>query len=310
MAFFKFPWANQAQEPAKGSARRGRASQAESIEQLRRRARHRLIGAAILVLAGVIVFPLIFDTQPRTVPVNVAIDIPDRDAVAPLVAPSAGEKAGEHANGSKLTDDASLSAGEEKVDDAAPKAAEKAPEKTLEKAPTQPIPPIPVPPVAAPATQAKAVQPQAAAKSELKPEPRHEAKPEPKTKVEVTPEPRHAASTSASSPSASDAARARALLEGHAPSAAASAAPAAPAANAQGERFIVQVGAYADQGKVREVRARLERMGIKTYAQDIHGKDGARTTRVRVGPFASRAEAAKTLERIKGAGLDGAVLTL
>ncbi len=72
----------------------------------------------------------------------------------------------------------------------------------------------------------------------------------------------------------------------------------------------MQVGAYADQAKVREVRAKLERVGLKTYAQDIQGKEGARTTRVRLGPFASRAEAAKVLDRIKGLGLDGAILTL
>lgn len=60
------------------------ASPAESIAALRRRARHRLIGAAVLVLAGVIGFPLLFDTQPRPVAVDIPIEIPDRNQVAPL----------------------------------------------------------------------------------------------------------------------------------------------------------------------------------------------------------------------------------
>jgi DedD protein len=63
------------------------SSPAESIEVMRRRARHRLIGAAVLVLAGVIGFPLLFDTQPRPVAVDIPIEIPDRNKVKPLPAP-------------------------------------------------------------------------------------------------------------------------------------------------------------------------------------------------------------------------------
>ena len=55
-----------------------------SIEAVRRRARHRLIGASILVAAGVIGFPLLFDSEPRTVAVDMPIDIPSRDGAAPL----------------------------------------------------------------------------------------------------------------------------------------------------------------------------------------------------------------------------------
>lgn len=62
---------------------------AESIEVMRRRARHRLIGAVVLVLAGVIGFPLLFDTQPRPVAVDIPIEIPDRNKVKPLPVPQA-----------------------------------------------------------------------------------------------------------------------------------------------------------------------------------------------------------------------------
>jgi DedD protein len=60
------------------------ASPAESIEVMRRRARHRLIGAVVLVLVGVVGFPLLFDTQPRPVAVDIPIQIPDRNKVKPL----------------------------------------------------------------------------------------------------------------------------------------------------------------------------------------------------------------------------------
>jgi DedD protein len=63
------------------------SSPAESVEAMRRRARHRLIGAAVLVLAGVVGFPLLFDTQPRPVAVDIPIEIPDRNKVKPLPAP-------------------------------------------------------------------------------------------------------------------------------------------------------------------------------------------------------------------------------
>ena len=48
----------------------------QSIEAVRRRARHRLIGAAVLVLLGVLGFPLLFDTQPRPISVDIPIEIP------------------------------------------------------------------------------------------------------------------------------------------------------------------------------------------------------------------------------------------
>lgn len=59
-------------------------SAAESIEAIRRRARHRLIGAVVLVLVAVIGFPVLFDTQPRPVSVDIPIEIPDRNKARPL----------------------------------------------------------------------------------------------------------------------------------------------------------------------------------------------------------------------------------
>src|SRR5215218_593753 len=69
------------------------ASPAESIEAMRRRARHRLVGAVVLVLAGVIGFPLLFDTQPRPVAVDIPIEIPDRNKAKPLAVPRAEPQA-------------------------------------------------------------------------------------------------------------------------------------------------------------------------------------------------------------------------
>jgi len=60
---------------------------------------------------------------------------------------------------------------------------------------------------------------------------------------------------------------------------------------------------------VREVRQRLERAGLVTYTHVAQTPDGPRT-RVRLGPFASRAEAERAAERVRQLGLPAAILTL
>jgi DedD protein len=77
MAFFKFRSSDSEAQPP--------ASAAESLDLLRQRARQRLVGAAALVLAGVIGFPLVFDTQPRPVALDIPIDIPDKDKSKPIL---------------------------------------------------------------------------------------------------------------------------------------------------------------------------------------------------------------------------------
>lgn len=310
MAFFKFRWpgkqateAGNARPARRSSAGAARPSQTQSIEDIRRRARHRLLGAVVLVAAGVVGFPLLFDSQPRPVPVNVAIDIPDRNKVAPLVVPqqdaavpSAPPPTTPVAS-ARAPVASSLGAGEELLGPAPARPAAK----PVEAKPAE------VKPVAAkpePRPEPK-VESRPVPKPEPKPEPRPEVKPAPKpeVKAESKPEPRPEAKPARGD----DASRARALLEGRdpLPTAAAPARAEAP----EGGRFIIQVGAFADADKAREVRDKLERAGLKTYTQAVETKDGRRT-RVRVGPFSSRAEADKAAERVKGAGLAGAVLAL
>jgi DedD protein len=82
-----------------------------------------------------------------------------------------------------------------------------------------------------------------------------------------------------------------------------------PAASEDSGRFVVQVGAFADADKAREVRQKLEKAGLKTYVHVAKTADGERT-RVRVGPFSSRAEADKAADKVKGLSLSAAILTL
>jgi DedD protein len=74
-------------------------------------------------------------------------------------------------------------------------------------------------------------------------------------------------------------------------------------------RFVVQAGAFAENAAAKEVRAKLDKLGFKTFVQTTETSDGKRI-RVRVGPFSSREEADKVQARIKAAGVSAAVLTL
>ena len=80
MAFFKF---RKGGDDAVGSA-----APLESVDAMRRRAMHRLIGAVVLVVAGVIGFPMLFDNQPRPIAVDIPIEIPDKSKSRPIVLPA------------------------------------------------------------------------------------------------------------------------------------------------------------------------------------------------------------------------------
>jgi DedD protein len=84
---------------------------------------------------------------------------------------------------------------------------------------------------------------------------------------------------------------------------------AKPAPSAEAGRYIVQFGAFLDASKAREARLKVERAGLKTYAQAVQVPEGKKI-RVRVGPFATKAEAEKAAEKIKKLNLPAAILTL
>lgn len=74
-------------QPDSRPAGRAATQDAGSLAAARTRARRRLIGATLLVLVGVIGFPLLFDTAPRPLPVDIPIEIPRKDSAPPLAAP-------------------------------------------------------------------------------------------------------------------------------------------------------------------------------------------------------------------------------
>ena len=299
MPFFKFRRGDTAAvQPAASAA------QTQSVEVLRKRARHRLIGASVLVLLGVVGFPILFETQPRPVATDIPIEIPGKNSVKPLTVPAPSVATAP----------------------APAKTPTPAPETTVaatSPAPGEEIyPSKPVSPPAEPASPAikKEVKPEARqdAKVEARPEAKPKAEPRPEVKTETKAaslaEPKPAPKPAA----ADDGARATALLNGTAvspqpPKAADAPKPAATeeskAASAETKgRMVVQVGAFADAAKADETRRKLEKAGLSTYVQVADTKDGKRI-RVRVGPFASKAEAEKAVNKIRSLDLPVAILS-
>lgn len=233
----------------------------DDVAAARTRARRRLLGAAVLVMVGVIAFPLVFETQPRPIPVDIPIDIPRKDGSPSLAMPP--------------------------LRPAAPKASAATARPREE----------PITETAAEAGREVAPAPSAPA-------------PHAAASVAVPRKPPVAVAATRPAASAGDGGRARALLEGK-ETAAAPAAVATKSTDAAHEagRFVVQVGAFADAAAAREMRGKVDKLGLKSYTQVVETASGSRI-RVRAGPFNSRDEADKALAKARAAGLTAVVLTL
>ena len=332
MAFFKFRQRGQPQpEPTRGRGRKNEPAAPgpqETIDTLRRRARHRLIGAAVLVGLAIIGFPLLFDTQPRPVAVNAPITIPDKDKVAPLRTPDPVPAAASLGEREEMVSGAVAPRGGERTASASAAAVAPARRASAEKpaAPTRDARPDAAAAdarakaeeaarlKAEEAARAKAAQAkreeQAKAAQARRDDDRSQAQTDAQAKREEAARAKREQEARAKRESElrakrEEAARARALLEGRGtPS-----ADKPAAADAKGGRFIVQVGAFADDSAVREARQKAERAGVKTYTQTVETSAGKRT-RVRAGPFSSREDADKAAGALKKAGLGGSVLSL
>ena len=278
MAFFKLRLPGRFSSTQSGADALSNAP-AESVEVIRKRARHRLMGSVVLVLGAVVGLPLLFDSQPRPVAIDTPIVIPDRNQTSPLSATAGSAKTGAIKEG--LAQDQVIAAGQTG-------AAKSAVTNSAGLDPHEEV-------VTKDSKAEVRLEPKPELKAEAKPEPKSENKPEPKAEPKT--ESKNDSKLEAK-PDAKEAAKAKALLDGkEAPN------------SGDAVRSVVQVGAYADLAKAKEARAKLESAGFKTYTQEIDTKDGKRI-RVRVGPFATKEEADKTAEKIRKLNLQASVLKL
>jgi DedD protein len=115
----------------------------EQAEQARVQARRRLIGAVVLLGVGVIAFPILFETQPRPIPVDIPIVIPPRDGAPPLVLP-APRVAATSASATTIVAPASAAGATAAASPGKPiesPAATPAPAKASDATPAKPVPP-------------------------------------------------------------------------------------------------------------------------------------------------------------------------
>jgi DedD protein len=267
-----------------------------------------MIGMAVLVGAGVIGFPWLFETQPRPLSPDVQVI---NAASAPVVAPVPAVVA--------------------RVADAEPSPTPAVSTSPAERASTRSVAPVAQP---LPADEPVANQEEPAKEEVIvekppvpskpvaasKPAPKHEtAKPSAPVKAAV--HPKASAPVKASAP-AKAASKATALAKtASAPSKSAQVKPVAkpePKTEAKADtktdanastRYIVQVGAFADVASAHTARMKVERLGIKTYTQAVDTPTGKKV-RVRIGPYANKAEADKAMATLRKAGVTGALLTL
>lgn len=258
---------------AQASPPQGPPLSSAEIEQARVRARRRMVGMAVLVAAGVIGFPWLFETQPRPLPGDVRVV----SAVTPQAAEPGGVAAaalGGAARPLPPTEAAQPEAG-------GGEPAEEVIEATSSVRLPQPAAPRLPAIQARPAPEslpARNDPPRPASSAPRNPDARSPAAPPPAAKPENTPKPKAAASN--------------------------------PLGGADADtRYIVQVGAFSDVASARTARLKVEGLGIKTYTQAIDTPSG-RKIRVRVGPYVNKADAENAMSTLKKAGMSGALLTL
>ena len=284
------------------------ADTAEALREVRARARTRLMGATVLLLVGVIGFPLLFETQPRPIPVDLPIEIPARNAPAVVDASSHARARRTAAGAARCRRSSRRRIRSYDARSSAPRRRRRRRRRpdacsafaSLASAldvqpPARGRPPRPTSrrPWAAPLDR-RAGQDGCQARQAAPRRPRRRA-------AASRPAPLHTAGAGAAA-----AARLEAVARGDP-----GRRPRGQAVRTPPPRrpFVVQVGAFLEDAKVREARAKVEKLGIKTYTQPVDTPTGKRI-RVRVGPFATKAEADELAARLKADGLQAVVLAL
>ncbi len=264
------------------------AIQATSEEQLRlkKRARQRLLGAGALLLTAAIVLPMVLDQSPRQPNQDVVIDMGSATPSAPA---APGRPTPIQDEQPVIAAPAELA--KSNADPAEPETATRPP---IPLAESKSHADIVAPQInAASAVAAKSVDrdvPKVVARSEPKAEVKVEPKAE-KPAVKPAPQP-----TLKAEPKAESKAKAVTLVhdEKH------------DEKLVSTQHFVVQLGAFSNAENVQQLRDRLSAAGVSTYTEKL--PSGA--TRVRVGPYADKAQAVQALAKVNATGVQAQVVPL
>ena len=261
-----------------------------NVDELRRRARRRLIGAIVLALAAAVIVPMLLESDPKPLGEDVSVKIPQQDNDKFV---------------NRLSDKGA------KTSTAAPAGASE----TVKASKPEGAPPS-KPDAAQPS------KPDAVPSSKSEAEPTQEAAPEPKASVSNLPPPKKSIATAeqkmlggsskpagsapAAAPSAGPAA---APAPAAPPASAGSATPSAPvdaAKPATVDGYSVQLAAFADDKGANALANKLKKAAYPAYTEPLTTSKGT-LWRVRVGPYPSRESAVDVRDKLKTEGYSGIV---
>lgn len=255
-----------------GGASRRQSSDAQ-LREMRTRARRRLVGALVLVLAAVVIVPFLTSNDSENMPEPVMAVIP---AIVPPVIeaePTQGT-AGEQDTGEATGDEGTMVAMQQPTP------------VTPGNTATQP----PATGSSTPATQ------QPAAVEPPKPVVTQPTRPATQPSTPPPPPPRRD-----NNQRTDDGAVALALLEGRTPPSSNSAA-ASGSNNAQRGNFILQIAAYSSENDAQTRRRQLVNAGVTNAYVESTTSGGKTAYRLRVGPFPTREAAQAAQTRLRSLG--------
>lgn len=254
-----------------------------NVDELRRRARRRLVGAVVLALGVAVVVPMLLETEQKPLGENVSVRIPpvDDSKFVNRLNDNASKDAAKTVDAAKATDAAKDVPGgpasAAAADDAANTAsANQSPPRTAatDRAPKYDTR---ISDLAAPAGVTNAP---AASVAPVPP-------PTPATPVETV-KPAPSTSTTAS---------------------VANAVQANGATTTPHERFAVQLAAFADDKGANSLTGRLKKSGYAAYTEPLKTSKGT-LWRVRVGPYSSHEAAVAARDKLKSEGQSGIVAAI
>lgn len=264
------------------------------VDDMKRKARRRLVGAIVLALAAAIILPMLLEKEPRPLGDDVSVKIPPVDEskfVNRLTGKTGGEKPLPKA------DDKANARGSAAKPEPAPEAA----------------PPARVPtasPLVAVTPSASASGDTVVAKKSIseveqrvlappsKPPAKAEADASPTPAPEPRAEPKPAAAEGKAAPS--DPKPITVAAQSAAPS------PPPPTAPSKVEGFVVQLAAFADDKGANSLANRLKKVGYAAFVEPVATSRGT-LWRVRVGGYSSRPDAEAARAKLKGEGYNGIV---
>lgn len=272
-----------------------------AVQELRKKARRRLVGAVVLALAAAVILPLLLEQEPKPLGDDVSVQIPPIDE-----SKFVNRLTGRASEGKAPPKSATKS--EPKPEP--PKVEtrpEPAPAAKSEAAATDPGPApgtaATTPPAAAPEARKSVTEAEQRVLAPARAPAKNDAGTAPKPDV---PEMRAAPETTVAAAAPPPAPVASAPARAPAPPAAAPAETAATKA----EGFAVQIAAFTDDKGANALAGRLKKAGFaSTYVEPVQTSRGT-LWRVRVGGYPARADADAARAKLKTDGWNGIVVSV